>query len=61
MLSNNDVRLYAKGKDVRLYEIAKVLGVCDMTLSRKLRYELSEPDKEQLRGIIDKIATQRAV
>ena len=55
-LKNADIRRYARKKQVRMYEIADALGVCEMTLFRKLRYDLTEPDKEQLYNLIDRLS-----
>lgn len=55
-MKNIEIRNYAKKKRVKLWEIADVYGVSDVTLSKKLRYELSEKDKENIMQIIDDLA-----
>lgn len=58
-MTNADVRAYAKSKRVFMYEIAKALEISEMTLIRKLRQELSEPDKQYYIDLIDSIAAKR--
>ena len=55
-LKNADIRKKKKKKQVRMYEIADALEVCEMTLFRRLRYDLSETDKEQLYNLIDRLS-----
>lgn len=58
-MANIDIRTYAKSKRVFMYEIAKALEISEMTLIRKLRQELSEPDKQYYIDLIDSIAAKR--
>lgn len=44
-MNNTDIRKYAKTHGVRLWQIADELGISEITMSRKLRYELSEDEK----------------
>ena len=55
---NMDIRLAATGSGVKLWQIAEALGVTDATLSRKLRQELSEKEKEKVLSIIQEISDQ---
>lgn len=55
-MSNKDIRLYAQTKGVRLWQIANELGINDGNFSRKLRFELSEDKKAEIRSIIDELA-----
>lgn len=57
-MCNKDIRDYARIKDVRLWQIAGSLGFNDSTLSRKLRSELPEEKKEEIRVIIDELAVE---
>lgn len=59
MLANNDIRKYAKEKDVRLWEIADRLRISDPTMTRKLRKELTDREKAFYFDIIDQIATEK--
>lgn len=60
MRANNDIRTYAKSKGVYLWEIAESLGILDAALSRKLRRELPQAEKERIFKIIDGIAEKKA-
>ena len=53
-----DIRLAAAGSGVKLWQIAEALGVTDAALSRKLRQELSEKEKEKVLSIIQEISDQ---
>ena len=55
-LKNAEIRALAKEKSVRLWQIADELQVSEMSVSRKLRHELSDSDKEKFVGIINKIS-----
>lgn len=56
---NSDIRARAKAKRVYLWEIANKLHVSEMTMTRKLRKELSDTEKQQIFAIIDEIASER--
>lgn len=57
MLNNQDLRLFAKGKGVALWQVAEFLHVSEPTLTRKLRRELSEEETEEMKKIIIKIGS----
>ena len=59
IVKNKDIRDYARIKDIRLWQIAEELGICDASFSRMLRKELDEVKKESIRSIIDKLAMQK--
>lgn len=56
---NQEIRRKAKEKGVYLWQIAEKLGVCDMTLTRKLRHELPENEKTEILDIIESISASR--
>ncbi len=58
-MNNQEIRIKAKEKGVRLWQIAEKLGVCDMTLTRKLRHELPVDEKTKILAIIDSISANR--
>ncbi len=58
---NSDIRARAKSKRVYLWEIANKLGVSEMTLTRRLRRELSEDEKQRIFSFIDEIAKERGL
>ena len=57
-LNNQDVRLHAKTSKVALWQIAKRMGVCEMTVTRMLRDELPQERKAELLALIDRIAAE---
>lgn len=59
-MKNNDIRLMAAGSGVKLWEIAKELGVNDGNLSRKLREELAPEKKQEIIDIIKRLAADRS-
>lgn len=56
---NKDIREYAKNNGVPLFKIASKLGINDGNFSRKLRTELPEEKKAEIRAIIDDLAAER--
>lgn len=56
MLANNDIRLTAKGNNVALWQIAEVLKISEPTMTRKMRKELPQQEKEKILGIIKELA-----
>lgn len=59
MKSNQDIRDYAVSHKVLLWECAEKLGIADTTLSKKLRKELTEDKKAEIKAIIDDLAAER--
>ena len=55
-VKNQDIRNAAKKADIKLWQIAEKLGIWDATLSRKLRKELPQEEKEKIIGIIAELA-----
>lgn len=55
---NQDIRAYAKQKNVKHWQIANALGMTDTNFSRKLRYELQPDEKRKIMEIIDVIASR---
>ena len=60
-MKNQDIRELSMTAKVPLWRIASELGVCDMTLTRRLRHELSETDKQKIRNISADLATKEVV
>ena len=54
-MKNKDIRDYARIKDVRLWQIAEKLNLCDSNFSRLLRHELPEDKKTEIKAIIDNL------
>lgn len=57
--ANADIREAAKKAGVYLYNIADRLGVCENTLTIRLRRELSEDNKRQILDIISELAAEQ--
>ena len=53
---NNDLKLYAASKGVRLWQVAEKFGIMDATLSRKLRKEFSQEDAAKFKAYVDEVA-----
>ena len=51
-MCNIDVRRAAAGSGVRLWQVADALGIADAQLSRKLRKELPDEEKQKIFEII---------
>lgn len=58
-MCNKDVREYANKRNIRLWQVALKLGINDGNFSRKLRTELPEEKKIEIKAIIDDLATGR--
>ena len=57
-MCNRDIREYAKRHNVKLWQIANELHINDGNFSRKLRHELTDDKKAEIRKIIDELATE---
>lgn len=60
-MHNTDIRAEAKKNGVFLYDIAEKLGISEPTMTRRMRRELSEPQKAEMRNIIAEISKARAI
>lgn len=52
---NNDIRQEVKKANLKLWQIAEYLGIRDTEFSKKLRKELSEREKQQIRQAIKEL------
>jgi predicted XRE-type DNA-binding protein len=57
-MANQDIRRYAKQNGVKLWQVAKVMGVSEPTMTRLLRQELSESKKTEFIRIINELAAR---
>ena len=57
-MCNQDIRRAAAGAGVKLWQIADTLGIADCSLSRKLRKELPQEEKERIFSIIQKLSQE---
>ena len=60
ILQNQDIRRAAAGNGVFLWQVADVMGIADSSLSRKMRKELPEDEKQKIFGIIAELAKEAA-
>ena len=52
-MANKDIKQAAVGAGVKLWQIADALGIADCSLSRKLRKELPQREKDRIFSIIE--------
>lgn len=57
-MANQELRNYAAGKGVRLWQVADEFGITDAAFSRKLRKEFTPEDAEKFKTAVDKIGKQ---
>lgn len=57
MKANNDIRKAAKDSGIYLWQIAEKYGCNDGNFTRKLRFELSQPEKDRILAIIEQLKT----
>lgn len=57
-MANIEIRERAMQKNVRLWELAKKMGVSDAHFSRKMRSEFEAKDKQRALKYIDEIAAE---
>ena len=57
-MNNIEIRKSEKAAGVRLWQVADALGIQDSAFSRKLRKELSNDEKSEILGIIDKLSEE---
>lgn len=58
-MCNQDIREYANSHNVKLWQIANALNINDGNFSRKLRVELTEDKKQEIRKIIDELSAEQ--
>lgn len=58
MEANKDIRREAKANGVTLWRIAGALKISEPTLTRRLRHELPDEEKEKIRTTIKKLAQE---
>lgn len=57
-MANFDIRKAAVSSKVKLWQISDELGIADSNLSRKLRKELPEEEKERIFSIIKRLSQE---
>lgn len=56
--ANADIRLLMREKKVPVYAVGAAMGVHENTLFRRLRYELPEQDKQEIKRIINELSAK---
>ena len=59
--ANQEIRDYAAKNGVYLWEIALAMGISEPTMTRKLRTELQEHDREMIIQVINELAAMRRI
>lgn len=59
-MANEIVRIAAKRRAVKLWEVAAYCGIADSTLCRQMRRELPVERQKEMLAAIDAIAAERA-
>ena len=57
MVSKVTIRRQARAAGVPFWQIARALGIGEATMTRKLRTELSDTDKNEILAIISELAS----
>lgn len=58
---NQEIKDFAKKRGVRLWQLADAVGMTDVQLSKKFRYELPEDFKKVLFEKIEELASKKEV
>lgn len=59
-MNNPKIRIKLIEKDVKYYELDKILGISEPTRCRKLRNELPEAEQDRICKLIDEYAAERS-
>lgn len=58
-MKNIDIRKKLKEVNIKQWELADKLIISEMSLVRKLRYELPEEEKQKIFSAIEELATEK--
>ena len=58
-MRNAEIKNKLKESKIFQWQVASKLGMSEMTLVRKLRYELSEADKQRIFKAFDELAIEK--
>ena len=58
-MCNMDLKEKAKEKGVFFWQIAAELGISEPTMTRRMRFELPEQEKQKYLSIIDKLSAEK--
>jgi len=54
-MSNEEIRIAIIKANIKQYEVAKQLGVTEAFFSRKLRYEMTQEEKDKILQAIEEL------
>ena len=57
-MRNMEIKKEAREQGVRMWQIAEMMEVSEATITRKFRKELTDTEKTEIRGLIDRSAKQ---
>jgi len=57
--TNLDIRAEMKQAGIFIWQLADFVGCCDMTMTRRFRYEFTSAEKDEIRGYIAAIQQER--
>lgn len=57
--ANLDIRECAKKAGIYLWQIAAAIGVSEPTFNRRMRVEMPEAEKEQVKKVISRLETEQ--
>lgn len=57
-MKNSDLRMEAKTCGVCWWQIADVLGISEPTMTRRLRHEWTQTQKDEIRAIIRRLSKE---
>lgn len=60
MKTNESCRRHAKNNGVYLWQVADRLGISESALTKKIRHEFSDKDREAFINAVDQIVKERA-
>lgn len=56
--ANEDIRELIKNSPVYSYEVAAEFGLCSEQFSRRLQVELTDAEKQEIRDVLNKLASE---
>lgn len=57
VIHNEELRMYAAGKGVKLWQVAARFGITDAAFSRKMRKPFTDDEASRFRSYVDEIAS----
>lgn len=54
-VANQDVREHIRESNVRMWAVARRLGIADSTFCRRLRFELPRTEKQKIMAVINEL------